>query len=123
MRRAGSDAEDRAAEYLLSLGYTLITRRYKATSGELDIVALDGDDLVFIEVKERRPGLMPEDFVGRAKTDRLKLAANHFRRSMDMWEKPFRFDVVAIQGQHLRHHQNALDQSLMHNDEDDPDPV
>jgi putative endonuclease len=110
MRRAGSDAEDRAAEYLLSLGYSLITRRYKATSGELDIVAMDGEELVFVEVKQRNSGAAPEEFVGNVKIERLQLAANHFRRTMDMWGRAYRFDVVAIQGKEMRHHQNALNQ-------------
>ena len=122
MRRAGSDAEDRAADYLLSLGYSLITRRYKATRGELDIVALDGEELVFVEVKARCSGAIPEEFVGNLKIERLGLAANHFRRTMDMWDRPYRFDVVAIQGSELRHHQNALDQISIDDEvEIDPD--
>ena len=52
-RRLGSDAEDAAASYLLDLGYTLITRRAKTARGELDIVCLDGECLVFVEVKSR----------------------------------------------------------------------
>ena len=44
LRQLGAEAEDRAATYLLGLGYTLVTRRFKAAHGEIDLVALDGEN-------------------------------------------------------------------------------
>lgn len=49
----GAKGESAAAEYLVSLGYTVKERNYRAASGEIDIIALDGDRTVFVEVKAR----------------------------------------------------------------------
>ena len=52
-RALGREAEDRAARYLLEQGYTLVTRRFSSKGGEIDLVALDGETMVFVEVKAR----------------------------------------------------------------------
>jgi putative endonuclease len=49
----GRSGEDRAAKHLASRGYTILERNYTAPQGELDLIALDGDTLVFVEVKTR----------------------------------------------------------------------
>jgi putative endonuclease len=107
MRRQGSDAEDLAADYLIDRGYTIVTRRYKAHSGELDLVALEGDALVFVEVKQRHSG-MPEVAIGRVKIDRLFAAANEYCRANGIADRPFRFDVVAVDSEGIRHHRGAF---------------
>jgi putative endonuclease len=110
LRRVGKDAEDRAASYLLSKGYSIVTRRFATRAGELDIVALDGDVLVFVEVKERRaPGFSPEEAVGETKIARWRAAAEDYLIRMGEAERVIRFDVIAIDASGLRHHQNALD--------------
>jgi putative endonuclease len=106
LRDLGRVAEDRAADYLLGLGYTLVTRRYKARHGELDLVALDGDLLVFVEVKRRdAPGYRPEDSIGPAKRKALVNAARQYRLEVaEDLERPIRFDLIAIDRDGLRHH-------------------
>lgn len=52
----GISGESAAAEYLVSLGYTVRERNFRASSGEIDIIALDGDRTVFVEVKARTVG-------------------------------------------------------------------
>jgi putative endonuclease len=108
MRRIGSDAEDRAAEFLIGKGFTIVTRRYRAPHGELDLVALDGDDLVFVEVKERRSGISPESFIGSQKISRLHSAARDYLLRTNMADREYRFDVVSIEGSEIRHHAHAF---------------
>ena len=53
MKQVGSKGEVLAAEFLKDKGYRIIERNYKTPVGELDIIAKDGETLVFIEVKTR----------------------------------------------------------------------
>lgn len=124
-RRLGSKFEDQAADLLLAKGFTIVTRRFKARSGELDLVALDGDLLVFIEVKQRKEGYLPEEAIGRKKIDRLFAAAREYLANTGQVDRDFRFDVVAIAGGEVRHHQDAFGDSVQFDwveDEDDPEP-
>jgi putative endonuclease len=80
-RRLGAGAEDSAAEFLRSLGYTIVTRNFVAPGlSEIDIVAMDGDVCVFVEVKERRTGGLvgPEESVSLSKQRRLWEAASYY---------------------------------------------
>lgn len=120
MRRPGSDAEDLAADYLIGQGYTVVTRRHKTRGGELDLVALDGDELVFVEVKQRRSG-MPEEAIGRRKIDRLFAAANAYCRDNGLLEKPYRFDVVAVASDGVRHHRGVFQDLADLSVESDPE--
>lgn len=89
---------------MLSLGYTLITRRFAVRGGELDVVALDGEMLVFVEVKARRDGRFPEESITAAKAARLRRAARTYLREVGNLSHPYRFDVIAIDQAGLRHH-------------------
>lgn len=105
LRELGRAAEDAAAHYLLGLGYTIVTRRYKARHGEIDLIALDGDLLVFVEVKQRSaPGYRPEDSIGPAKRKALVNAAHQYRLEVaEDLEREIRFDLIAIDRDGLRH--------------------
>lgn len=124
-RRLGSDFEDQAADFLLAHGFTIVTRRFRAKRGELDLVALDGDLLVFIEVKQRKDGYVPEEAIGNQKIQRLYSAAREYLRSTDQSDREFRFDVVAISGAEIRHHRDVfkdhVDLSVSF-EADDPEP-
>ena len=102
-RAVGDEAEDRAAAYLLGLGYTLITRHYTVRGGEIDLVAMDADTLVFVEVKYRRAD-RPEDALTTRKSSRMRVAARAYLRAMAAESLPHRFDLIAIEGDSLRHH-------------------
>lgn len=104
--RQGSDAEDRAADYLLGLGYTVVTRRYVAKGGEIDLVALDGETLVFVEVKQRSAS-RPEEMVGSLKIARMVTAAKEYVLATGD-ARPVRYDVIAIDLSGLRHHVGAF---------------
>jgi putative endonuclease len=106
-RRLGSEAEDRAADYLVSLGYVLITRRYKGGIGEVDLIAMDGETLVFVEVKYRERDL-PESAIDAEKGRRWHAAAAHYLAQVAEREREIRFDVVALSPMELRHHRGIM---------------
>jgi putative endonuclease len=106
-RAVGARHEDAAADYLLSLGYTLVARRYRAGGGEVDLIALDGDVLVFVEVKYRKAG-PPELAVDRTKVSRISNAADAYLAQTGSHLMRCRFDVVAVFPGGLRHHVGAF---------------
>jgi putative endonuclease len=107
-RRIGREAEDRAAAHLLNKGYTLITRRYKGRRGEIDLICLDGEQLVFVEVKAwNAPGYSPEEAIGLEKALALRRAADEYLAKVS-GDREHRFDLIAIDRKGLRHHVNFL---------------
>ena len=113
LRRIGTEAEDRAAEFLIAKGMTLVTRRYTVLQGEIDLVALDEDEIVFVEVKFRQaPGYSPEEAVGPKKLTRLRKAADRYLLETGGLDRAHRFDLVAIDGDGIRHYERAFSESL-----------
>jgi putative endonuclease len=97
-RIIGRRGEDRAAQYLRRRGYRILARNWRCRLGEIDLIALDGDTLVFVEVKTRRGDLFgsPELAVTPRKQRQLTKAALSFIMSRKLGHLPGRFDVVAI---------------------------
>ncbi len=73
----------------------IIARNYRTAQGEVDLIARDGDTIVFVEVKARRRG-EPAEAVTPEKQRRLTLAALHFLKRHRLLEYAGRFDVVAV---------------------------
>ena len=92
----GRRAEILGAQYLRSLGFLLLASPYRVVTGEIDIVALDGDCLVFVEVKARRSDPHPEDAVNLEKRRRIERAARHYRRRYPRRDLRYRFDILAV---------------------------
>ena len=92
----GRRSEIQAMEYLRSAGYRLVTSGYRAKGGEVDVVAWDGDVLVFVEVKARNNAEPPEDSVGLKKQQRIIRAAQSYLSSRHLRDVPYRFDIVAV---------------------------
>jgi putative endonuclease len=109
-RRLGAEPEDRAAKFLSSLGYTLVARNYHARAVEVDVIALDGDTLVFVEVKARRDGALVggEESVTPAKMRRLITAAEGYLCEVAEKELNVRFDVVVVVGENISHYVDAF---------------
>lgn len=108
-RRLGSAAEDRAADYLIQNGYTIIRRGFKSKRGEIDLVAMHGEVLVIVEVKERlKAGYVAEESVTALKARRLASAADEFIRANGELEREIRFDLICIDTTGLRHHVDAF---------------
>jgi putative endonuclease len=98
MRRVLGDRGERAAaRHLRRAGLRVLTRGYRTPQGEIDLIARDGDVLVFVEVKTRRRGEAAEA-VTIEKERRITRAALRFLRRYDLLDAgvPCRFDVVAI---------------------------
>lgn len=94
-RVLGDEGERAAARHLKSRGMRVILRGYRTALGEVDLIARDGDTLVFVEVKTRRAG-HPVEAVTEEKQRRLTMAALHFLRRHRVLEQKCRFDVVAL---------------------------
>lgn len=108
-RSRGAEAEDRAAIHLLKLGYTVITRRCHVGRFELDLVALDGATLVFVEVKWRTGKFaVAEESLSSTKVQRLQEASERYMLENFGELRPARFDLIAIDDDGLRHHISAI---------------
>ena len=94
----GKLGEDLACEELQKRGYAIVERRFRTRCGELDIVARDGDVLVFVEVKARSGGGFgsPFDAVTRQKRQRLSAMAESYLCHKRLNGVACRFDVVSI---------------------------
>ena len=94
-RLLGDRGERVAAKFLRKQGMRVLIRRYRNPLGEIDLIARDGDTLVFVEVKARRQG-SPAESATAEKQRRLTRAATWFLRGHWLLEQRCRFDVVAI---------------------------
>jgi putative endonuclease len=107
--------EDLASEYLKRQGLVILERNYRCRVGEIDVVARDGDTLVFVEVKERgdpsHGGAV--EAVTAPKRKRVVRAAELWASVHRESESRVRFDVVAIdqglEGPTIRHERDAFD--------------
>ena len=93
----GQSGEAAAQDFLERQGYTILDTNYRCPWGEVDIVASQGDVLVFVEVRARRGGAMgsPEESVTPAKGRRLIMTAQHYLQSHP-GHPDWRIDLVAV---------------------------
>jgi putative endonuclease len=115
-KRYGQAGESAAEEYLRRKGYRIVARNLRSPAGELDLVAEDGQVLVFVEVKARRT----DSFGGavhavhqRKQKKLIQLAAQYLARH-HIKDRLCRFDVVLLQGadavaSRIEHIQNAFE--------------
>ena len=95
--RLGRRAEILGCWFLRRQGYLLLASPYRAARGEIDIVARDGEFLVFVEVKARRWDPNPEDAVNPVKQQRIISAALEYRSEHPRYGPfPYRFDILAV---------------------------
>jgi putative endonuclease len=94
----GRQGETLAAGYLENLGMRIIDRNWRCSSGEIDIVALDGDTLVIAEIKTRRSLDYghPFEAVGAVKLARLHRLASSWCQAHELRASSRRVDVVAV---------------------------
>jgi len=98
-RRLVGDQGERSAErYLQRLGMRILERGYRFRGGEIDLVARDGAELVFVEVKTRtsRDFGDPSEAVTARKRRRIIHAASCYLKAHGAWQHPCRFDVVSV---------------------------
>ncbi len=99
-RRAGAEHEKMAGAYLEERGYRILEYNYRCKKGEIDIVAKDGEYLVFCEVKYRRGEEKgyPSQAVDVRKQRILSRCALYYLMEKGIADVPCRFDVAAILG-------------------------
>jgi putative endonuclease len=97
-RATGRAGEDQAVSFLESRGFQIIKRNFSCRFGEIDIIAREGDELVFVEVKNfRQSGLIhPLEAITRSKREKLTLAALSYLQEGTGCPGSFRFDLVAV---------------------------
>lgn len=96
--KTGKEGESEARAYLERKGYRILHANWHFHHYELDIVAVDGEELVVVEVKTRSAGslLRPEEAVDPQKIKRIVAAADAYVRHFDS-ALPVRFDIIAMQ--------------------------
>ncbi len=94
----GRYGENVAASYLVAAGWEVVDRNWRGRAGELDIVALHGDELVVVEVKTRTGDGFghPAEAVTHAKLGRLRRLAGEWLESHDLHPRSVRVDVIAV---------------------------
>ncbi|MFQ5407009.1 MAG: YraN family protein [Anaerolineales bacterium] len=98
-RQLGVRGEALAAERLAQAGYEIVARNYRCPRGEIDLVARERGEWVFVEVRTRRSDRWgtPEDSVTPRKQARLIGCAEHYLDAHGLGDAPWRIDVVAIE--------------------------
>lgn len=94
---AGRTGERAAERHLRKHGYKILVRNYRSRWGEIDLVCRHDGQLVFVEVKARKPGslLAPVQAVNSSKQRRLARTARAYLQELDV-SPPARFDVVEV---------------------------
>lgn len=94
----GAHGEQLAAEYLADAGMEIVERNWRSRHGEIDLIAADGDGLVFVEVKTRTGTAfgLPAEAVTATKQRRIRLLGLEWLRESERHWGRVRFDVVSI---------------------------
>ncbi|MDH4164174.1 MAG: YraN family protein [Nitrospirota bacterium] len=94
----GRSGEDSASRFLAGQGYRILERNFRIAAGEIDLIAMDRDTIVFVEVKTRTSDAYgaPELAVDTRKQARMTKAALAYLAARKLHQMPCRFDIVAI---------------------------
>ncbi len=97
-KELGRKGEDAAVRFLERRGYDIVERNWTCFAGEADIIARDGEAVVFVEVKTRTGASngLPAEAVTKNKRERYEKIACAFLADYDVVDVPVRFDVVSI---------------------------
>lgn len=96
--KLGGQGEEIAAVYLQNRGYKILQRNFRSRYGEIDIICVHGQAIVFVEVKTRTSSQFgsPEESVTRTKQQHIHQAAFSFLEGYPHHFKEIRFDVIGI---------------------------
>ena len=110
-RKEGAYYENLVAEYLKTQGYEILEKNYRCRIGEIDLIAKEGETLVFVEVKYRRSSEAgdPAEAVDYRKQKKISRVAEYYCWKKQKLNQPCRFDVICVLGQEIRHIVNAFD--------------
>ncbi|WP_019532516.1 YraN family protein [Paenibacillus ginsengihumi] len=99
-RQLGTAGEQAAENYVIGQGYVVLARNWRCRTGELDLVALEGETLVFIEVRTRSAGSVsfgtPQESVDPRKRRKVLETARVYVHQHRLHDRQIRFDVIAV---------------------------
>lgn len=113
-KELGKWGEQRAKEYLLSLGYTFVAANWRNRFGEIDLIMLDHETVVFVEVRTKSNHHYGYGFesVHLKKQQQMQRMASAFLHSKNWWNRSIRFDVISIdkieEVYQLKHFKNVI---------------
>ncbi len=98
-RETGLRGEQLACDFLNKKGYKLVERNFRCPSGEVDIIAQQGNTLVFVEVRTKKGHNFgsPEESITPTKMEHLRNTAAYYRQNHDSFPESWRIDVIAIE--------------------------
>ena len=110
-REVGAGYEKIAGKYLEKQGYQILEYNFRCRNGEIDIIAKDGEYLVFCEVKYRNTEEKghPLEAVSLQKQRKISKCAMYYMNRKRLNDVPCRFDVIGILGEEVVLLKNAFD--------------
>jgi len=113
-REIGSNYEKQAGAFFERQGFEILAYNFRCRSGEIDIIARKGKQLVFCEVKYRRDDAKgtPLEAVGIRKQRTISKCAMYYATVHGLLHMEIRFDVIGIQGTDMKWVQNAFDYAV-----------
>jgi len=109
----GKEGEQLAVEYLAAKAFKILERNWRFKKSEIDIIAIDGNEIVFVEVKTRHENFLvePELTVSKKQQRSIINAANQYIISHGI-DMEARFDIISIvissEGENVKHLENAF---------------
>ena len=111
----GKAAEEKAASYLKSLGYKILEKNFHSRFGEIDIIARDGNTLVFVEVRSKSYSSFgtPEETISKSKAKKIIKTAQLYIQIKNPSFEDVRFDIISILHNNISHIKNAFDMDFL----------
>ena len=112
-RGFGTDGEYAVSDFLTGQGYRVTDMHYRRGPGEIDVIARQGETVVFVEVKRRTDARFgaPAEAVDGLKRSRIARTALLYLQQKGLMDAPVRFDIVELTPGQIRHIPNAFDAS------------
>ena len=98
-KELGNKGENIASDYLKEIGYKILDKNFRTRDGEIDLIAGDDEEIVFIEVKTRRSSSFgyPEEAVDEKKVEKMIKVANSWLEAKEKFDNSWRIDIIAIE--------------------------
>ncbi len=113
-KEKGSFGEFIAAKYLENKGYKILETNYLSKNGEIDIIALNSNTIVFVEVRMRNnSSYYPEETINKNKIKKIIKTAFLFLQERNIKNMDVRFDVISIKDGEINHIENAFDMDFI----------
>lgn len=110
-RNIGKEKEELAAKFLARQGVKILEKNFSCRMGEIDLIGLDGECIVFVEVKYRTNTDYgyPQEAVSKYKRRKIVLVSGYYRMQNGLGDGTnFRFDIVSILGDKIRWDKNVF---------------